>query len=90
MKNLIFLKTTIDVSFDYLHKHNMTSPLSMKKTIKVLLLDPLPIGTDNAFSTPLTDNLYSVDSFFEDLTEAELVKKVQEYNIICLRFVRFC
>ena len=59
----------------------MTSPLSQKKLIKVLLLDPLPAGTTNAFSSPL----YSVDSCFGDLTEAELVKKVQEYNVICLR-----
>lgn len=59
----------------------MTSPLSAKKIIKVLLLDPLPEGTRNAFSSPL----YSVDSCFSDLTEAELVKKVQEYNVICLR-----
>lgn len=61
----------------------MSSPLSLKKTIKVLLLDPLPSGTVNAFSSPF----YTVDSCFDDLTEAELVKKVQEYNVVCLRFV---
>lgn len=58
----------------------MASPLSAKKIIKVLLLDPLPEGTKNAFSSPL----YDIESHFADLTEAELVKKVQEYNVICL------
>lgn len=61
----------------------MASPLSAKKIIKVLLLDPLPEGTKNAFSSPL----YDIESHFADLTEAELVKKVQEYNVICLRYL---
>ncbi|KAJ3305411.1 hypothetical protein HDV03_001505 [Kappamyces sp. JEL0829] len=58
----------------------MTSPLLKPKCVKVLLLDPFPEKTSNAFVAPD----FEVDEAFGDLTEAELVKKVQEYQVICL------
>jgi hypothetical protein len=61
--------------------HQMTSPLLKPRIIKVLLLDPLPPNSVNAFDGPN----FEIDKIFEDLTEGELVKKVHEYQVICLR-----
>jgi D-3-phosphoglycerate dehydrogenase len=51
-----------------------------KEDIKVLLLDPLPRGAQNEF-----EKLgYHIDTHFEPITEAQLVKKIHNYQIICL------
>ncbi|KAI8899369.1 D-isomer specific 2-hydroxyacid dehydrogenase [Globomyces pollinis-pini] len=46
---------------------------------KVLLLDPLPIGTANAFLQN-----YTVVECFDDLSEPELVKKISDFHVVCL------
>ncbi|KAL2916419.1 D-3-phosphoglycerate dehydrogenase 2 [Polyrhizophydium stewartii] len=57
----------------------MFSPFGSKET-KVLLLDPLPLEATNAFDRAS----YQVDECFGELSEAELVKRIAGYNIVCL------
>ena len=59
----------------------MFSPRTVKE-IHVLLLDPLPQEECSAFR----DKQYVVDECFKTLSEAELVKKIGSYNIVCIRF----
>ncbi|KAJ3106412.1 hypothetical protein HDU97_006397 [Phlyctochytrium planicorne] len=51
------------------------------REIKVLLLDPIPESALAIFSSAN----FKVDECFQQLSEAELVKRVNDYNIICLR-----
>ncbi|KAJ3062606.1 hypothetical protein HK102_008714 [Quaeritorhiza haematococci] len=48
--------------------------------IKVLLLDPIP----EASLQILEGAQYKVDKCFDNFTEAQLVSKIGEYNVICL------
>lgn len=50
------------------------------KTIKVLFLDKLPAESTNAFNSPE----YEIEEFTQDCSEAALVKKIQEFQIVCL------
>ena len=61
----------------------MVHPLSPKtgKDIKVLLLDPLPLHSENKFTTAN----FHIDECFENCSEAELVKRIGDYQIVCLR-----
>ncbi|KAI8930334.1 D-isomer specific 2-hydroxyacid dehydrogenase [Entophlyctis helioformis] len=56
----------------------MFSPLG-SKDVRVLLLDPLPVA-----ATGFDDARYEVDEYFGDHTEADLVKRITEYNVVCL------
>ncbi|KAH9256740.1 hypothetical protein BASA81_005034 [Batrachochytrium salamandrivorans] len=55
------------------------SPFGVKE-IRVLLLDPLPLNSTNAF-----DNAhYQVDECFGTLSESEVLSRISDYNIVCL------
>ncbi|KAI8853198.1 D-3-phosphoglycerate dehydrogenase [Chytridium lagenaria] len=58
----------------------MPSP-NFGREVKVLLLDSLPESARAIFSS----SNFKVDVCTDQLSEAELVKKVNDYNIICLR-----
>jgi D-3-phosphoglycerate dehydrogenase len=60
-------------------KKEMKSPKS-PKTIRVLFLDKLPEASTNAFISPQ----YEIEEFVEDCSEAAFVKKIQEFQIVCL------
>ncbi|KAJ3124362.1 hypothetical protein HK098_001186 [Nowakowskiella sp. JEL0407] len=54
---------------------------SFGREIRVLLLDPLSESALKVFQ----GKNYIIDEAFETLSESELVKKVAEYNIVCVR-----
>ncbi|KAJ3287541.1 hypothetical protein HDU79_005588 [Rhizoclosmatium sp. JEL0117] len=54
---------------------------SFNKDVRVLFLDPLPSTAVEIFRT----SGFKIDECFEKLTEAQLVKKITEYNVVCLR-----
>ncbi|KAJ3415695.1 hypothetical protein HDV05_004373 [Chytridiales sp. JEL 0842] len=51
------------------------------REIRVLVLDPIPESALNLFKQ--AD--YKIDLAFEDHSEADLVKKIGDYNIVCLK-----
>lgn len=53
---------------------------SVTRSNRVLLLDPLPQESINAF----IGQDFAVDECFDPISEAELVKLIQEYNVVCL------
>ncbi|KAJ3029243.1 hypothetical protein HK097_005826, partial [Rhizophlyctis rosea] len=57
----------------------MLSP-NFGQPIRVLLLDPLPLPALRTFEAAH----YEVDSHFEDLSEADLVRKIGDYNVVVL------
>lgn len=50
------------------------------KSIKVLLLDPLPEGSRNEFTT----NNYEITENFDQLSETQLINCIHEFNLVCL------
>ncbi|ORY49158.1 hypothetical protein BCR33DRAFT_735298 [Rhizoclosmatium globosum] len=55
---------------------------SFNKDVRVLFLDPLPSTAVEIFRT----SGFKIDECFEKLTEAQLVKKITEYNVVCLSY----
>lgn len=54
-------------------------------TIKVLLLDPLPTATVNAFlAANATGASYEIVEHFRECSEGDLVKLIQVYQVVCL------
>ena len=60
------------------HELTMQSPGFRQRN--VLLLDPVPENTLKAF----VDAGYSIHESFQTLTEGQLVKKIGEFQIVCL------
>ncbi|KAJ1569500.1 hypothetical protein HK096_002912 [Nowakowskiella sp. JEL0078] len=54
---------------------------SLPRETRVLLLDPLP----QTAMKVLKDNNFKIDEFFETLSEADLVKKIGDYQLVCVR-----
>ncbi|KAJ3208305.1 hypothetical protein HDU83_003086 [Entophlyctis luteolus] len=54
--------------------------LALNKEVKMLLLDPLPATAMAIFK----NSGFTIDECFEAMTEAQLVKRISEYNIVCL------
>ena len=48
--------------------------------VRVLLLDPLPVTAKNHFDGAS----YAIEECFENLSEAQLLKKISEVHIVCL------
>ncbi|KAJ3071180.1 hypothetical protein HDU98_005697 [Podochytrium sp. JEL0797] len=53
----------------------------LNKEIRMLVLDPLPATAMDIFK----NSGFKIDECFDTLSEAQLVKKITEYNIVCLR-----
>ncbi|KAJ3406790.1 hypothetical protein HDU80_010394 [Chytriomyces hyalinus] len=51
------------------------------KEIKMLVLDRLPASATEIFK----NSGFIIDECFQEQTEAQLVKRISEYNIVCLR-----
>ncbi|KAJ3035600.1 hypothetical protein HDV00_003626 [Rhizophlyctis rosea] len=57
----------------------MLSP-NFGKAIRVLLLDPIPLAALRNFEAAH----YEVDECFGDLSEADLVRRIGDYNVVCI------
>ncbi|KAJ3266537.1 hypothetical protein HK104_006107 [Borealophlyctis nickersoniae] len=57
----------------------MLSP-AFGKTVKVLLLDPIPSAALRAFH----EANYEIEEAFEEMSEGELARRIGEFNIVCI------
>ncbi len=55
--------------------------LSPRSPFKVLLLDPLPLHSQNA----LAQAHFVIEECFQELSEAQLVQKLSDVQIVCLK-----
>ena len=60
--------------------------MSSRKSNKVLLLGDVPVSALQFWAS--RGDSYEVEHCQEDLTEAQIAKKIAEYNVVCLRYAR--